>query len=131
VTEGAVLLHRSAGAPSVRIDDADPDELDPADAQIRRAFAARERLARLKPKQLRDRTLTAAPSLRADIELAPGRPARATVHLDEGTHPVLDATPEAAEDVIALDGGGRVGRETVGLARELLELGALEFAEPE
>jgi len=130
VTEGAVLLHRGgAKHPSVRLDAVDPEELDPADEQIRRAFASRARLRKLKPKQLREATLRAAPALRAEIELAPGREPRASVRLDEGTHPVLDTTPGAAEDVVALDGGGRIGRDHVALARELLELGALEFAD--
>jgi methylase of polypeptide subunit release factors len=127
VTEGAVLLHRAAGEPTIRVDDVDPDDLDVADEQIRRAFGARARLAGLADDALGEETLRAVASLRADIELAPGRAARAVVHLEEGTHPELDASPREAEAVISLDGGGRIGAEGVELARELLELGALEF----
>ncbi|MHB8643048.1 MAG: methyltransferase [Gaiellaceae bacterium] len=129
VTEGAVLLHRGSGSPTVRVDEVDPEELEVADAQIRRAFAARAQLASIGGADLAERRFTVVPSLRAQIELAPGRAPTASLHLDEGTHPVLDAPPRAAEAVIALDGGGRIDRANAVLARELLELGALEFAD--
>ena len=44
MTEGAILLHRRDGNNTSRIDEVDEDQLDPADAQIRRAFAARAAL---------------------------------------------------------------------------------------
>ncbi len=128
VTEGAVILYRGAADPAVRIDEVDPDELEVADEQIRRAFGARARLAALRDGELRRQTLRAVASLRAEIELAPDREPHAVVRLDEGTHPALDASPRAAEQVVGLDGGGRIGREAAELARELLEVGALEFA---
>src|SRR5712691_4238107 len=48
VSEGAVLLHRRAGArPTSRVDSLDEEALDDADEQIQRAFEARARLSEL------------------------------------------------------------------------------------
>ena len=137
VHEGAVLLHRRSGrAHTVRLDEVDPDDIEPADAQIRRAFAARARLAELRRgADLAGAVLAPVPALRVEHELAPRAKLRARVRLDEGTFPEVDAPPDVADLFVALD--GRPLRElvprtvperrVVTLARELLELGALRF----
>jgi len=154
VSEGAILLHRRPGAKyTVRIDEVDEDELDPADAQIRRAFAAREQLAELRRNaDLLERRVAPARALRLEHELAAGGGApvlrRTLVRLDEGTNPVLESDPRAAEVIGSLNGAGtlasavdavarahrlsrddteKLRRRSVKLAHELLELGALRF----
>ena len=154
VSEGAILLHRRPGAKyTVRIDEVDEDELDPADAQIRRAFAAREQLAELRRRaDLLERRVAPARALRLEHELAAGGGApvlrRTLVRLDEGTNPVLESDPRAAEVIGSLNGAGtlasavdavarghglsrdeteKLRRRTLRLAHELLELGALRF----
>jgi methylase of polypeptide subunit release factors len=154
VSEGAILLHRRPGSRhTVRVDEVDEDELDPADAQIRRAFAARARLAELgRTADLLEQRVAPAPSLRLEHELAAGGGVpvlkRAVVRLDEGTNPALESEPRAAEVIGSLNGTGTLGsavaavarahrlprdeteklrRRSLRLARELLELGALRF----
>ena len=127
VTEGAVLLHRRAGRTTVRIDEVDEDELEPADAQIRRAFASRARLDGADPLDAR---LAPADGLRVEEELKSGQIVGARVVLEEGTWPELTASVDAAEMVAALDGQRRLRElspspDAVSLCRELLEVGAL------
>lgn len=134
VSEGAFLLHRVAGRATVRIDDVDSDSLETAGDQIRRAFAARRRLAALRRRSdLLDARLAPATPLQVERNLRRG--GRATVVLTEGTQHAVATTPEAAEAVSRLDGKTPLRalvedgtqRGTLTLARELLELGALRF----
>ncbi len=129
VTEGAVILHRRDGRTSIRIDEVDEDELEPADAQIRRAFAARARLDGTNPL---DALLAPVDALRIETRLRRGHVVGAHVVLEEGTWPEVDVSAGAAEVIAALD-GRRTLRElsaspdAVKLCRELLELGALKL----
>jgi methylase of polypeptide subunit release factors len=129
VTEGAVILHRRAGANTTRIDEVDEDELDAADAQIRRAFEAR---AALDGRDLLDERLAAADALRIETELSRGKATAARVILEEGIWTELDVSSEAARVIGALD-GHRTLRElsappdAVAACRDLLEVGALEL----
>jgi methylase of polypeptide subunit release factors len=123
VTEGAILLHRREGNNTARIDELDEDDLDPADHQIRRAFAAR---AALDGNDLLDALLAPAETLRVE------RRARGTrVTLDEGIRPELDVSRDTAALLAKLN--GRPLRElepsddAVDACRDLLELGALEL----
>ena len=152
VHEGAVLLRRrSGGRNTVRVDAVDGDEADVADVQIRRAFAARARLAELRRAAgLLDVRLAPASAVRVEHELRArgGQPqiAKAWVRLDEGTYPVVAAPPSACEVVLSLNGDATLGqvidrvaarlelsrgdadklrRSGLRVARELLELGAL------
>jgi methylase of polypeptide subunit release factors len=154
VSEGAVLLHRREGARgSVRVDDVDEDELDAAGRQVRRAFAARARLDALgNDDELLDTRPAPVSCLRLERELAlrPGGIVLDAVrlHLDEGTHPVLEPSDAAADVVAALDGStslraairavgerrgfdergaGRLRREAIQVVRDLLEVGALRW----
>jgi methylase of polypeptide subunit release factors len=129
VTEGAVIFHRRDGRNTVRIDEIDEDELEPADSQIRRAFAAR---AALDGHDLRDARLAPVAGLRVETVLGNGRVKAGRVVLEEGTWPEIDVTPDAARIVAELD-GRRTLRElsappsAVTACRELLEVGALEL----
>jgi len=154
VSEGAVLLHRRPGTGhSARVDAIDDDALDHAGDQIRRAFAARARLAHLaKPAELLEARLALGAPVRLERELEPGggRPGVtvAEVELSEGTNPTVAASTHALDVVAALDGATRLAdvvqgvadklglsekqaaelrEDSLGLMRELLELGALEF----
>jgi hypothetical protein len=123
VTEGAILLHRRAGNNTARIDEVDEDDLDTADHQIRRAFAAR---AALDGNDLLDALLSPAESLRVERR---ARGARAT--LDEGIRPELDVTRETAAVLAKLNGLPlrelEPSDDAVAACRDLLELGALEL----
>src|SRR5207302_170655 len=66
VGEGAILLHRGAGRPRLRVDEIDEDTLEPAGDQIRRAFANRERL---RGEELPDGRLSRAMPLRLEAEI--------------------------------------------------------------
>ncbi|MHB8468644.1 MAG: methyltransferase [Gaiellaceae bacterium] len=151
VTEGAILLHRRPdGRHSARVDDIDDDELDHAGAQIERAFEARELLAEIGDLGAARVSLDATLILERELEPRGARAeaVAATVELAEGTHPVLAASPRAAEVVEALDGDSSLGEvvnrcaarmglsesqtarlraEVLELVRELLELGALRL----
>jgi methylase of polypeptide subunit release factors len=129
LTEGAVLLHRRSGVNSIRIDEVDEDDLDFADKQIRRAFAAR---ATLDGRDIRDARLSPAASLHVETATRRGRPFRSRVVLEEGTRPEVGASSRAAAIVGALDGRRTLRelaapREAVTLCRELVELGALRL----
>ncbi|MDX6513916.1 MAG: hypothetical protein QOE36_3420 [Gaiellaceae bacterium] len=154
VSEGAVVLHRrQGGRATTRIDVVEDEELEVASAQLRRAFAARARLAELgRASDLLDLRLAPVDAVRVEQELVPraGGAVVEAVHvrLDEGTHPSVDASARAAEVVGALGGeailretigavarrleltdsqAGRLRREALELCSELLELGALRI----
>jgi hypothetical protein len=122
VTEGAILLHRRDGHNTARIDEVDEDQLDAADHQIRRAFAAR---ATLDGHDVLDAQLEPVETLRVE-KLS----RRARVTLEEGIWSELDVSLGAAALLGKLD--GRPLRElrptdaAVASCRELLELGAFE-----
>jgi methylase of polypeptide subunit release factors len=131
VTEGAVILHRRPGGNTTRIDEVDEDELEAADAQIRRAFATR---AQLDGTEMLDALLAPVDALRVETQRRQGLSTGARVVLEEGTWPVLDVSARAAEIVAALDGRRTLRElsappEAVVLCRELLELGALQLLE--
>ncbi len=129
VTEGAVILHRREGRTTIRIDEIDEDELDEADAQIRRAFGSR---AVLDGRNLLDARVAPVAALRVETLLRRGKVTGAHVTLEEGTWPELEVSPAAAEAIGALDGSRTLRelsatRDAVVACRELLELGALEL----
>ena len=142
ISEGAILLHRRDGGPNtVRIDQVDEDDLEPAGEQIQRAFAARARLAEFRrSRELLDAKLAVGAPLRLEREIRPGRGGdrnvRASLELDEGTHPIVDGPLAALEAIASLDGARALAdvastpqlqRTVLPIARELLELGALSF----
>jgi methylase of polypeptide subunit release factors len=147
VTEGAVILHRRSGTRSrARVDELDEDDLEDAGDQVRRAFAARARLAELgKQADLLDARLARAATLELERDIEPRRGARATayIHLADGTRSTVAVAPAVLDVVAALDGtrtlrdvirrakGGdeaSLRRHALKASRELLELGALKFA---
>jgi methylase of polypeptide subunit release factors len=144
VTEGAVLLHKRSGSGyTSRADDVDEEELGVADAQIRRAFAARARLAELeRPDDLFAARLVPAATLELESELVPGRGVtQARVHMPEGMQPTVETSPQVASLIPSLDGrltlddavraagdSPKLRQDALELATELLELGALRFA---
>jgi methylase of polypeptide subunit release factors len=125
VSEGAALLHKRQGPVSVRVDELDEDEIEIADAQIRRAFA--NRAAGLSGRALLRARLALAPRARVEHERRRGRVVGARVVLDEGTNPSVDLPPRVADAVAALDGGSvrRLQPGDARYLRELLELGIL------
>ena len=116
IVEGAVLLRRVDGDPSVRVDEVDPDELEAAGAQIRRAFAGR----RLTDDELLGARLVRGTSV--EESLRGGRPSGAHVVLEDGTRPVVAVSPTLAR---SLSAGRRARREDLVELRELAELGML------
>jgi methylase of polypeptide subunit release factors len=143
ISEGAILLHRrDDGSQTIRVDQVDEDDIEPASDQIQRAFAARARLTELRPRsELLDARLAVAAPLRLEREITPGRGRdrnpRAWLELDEGTHAVVDGPLAALELIGSLDGTRSLGelastpelqRAVLPIARELLELGALSFS---
>ncbi len=123
VTEGAILLHRRDGNNTSRIDEVDEEQLDPADAQIRRAFAAR---AALNGYDMLDAKLEPVETLRVKKR---SRSARVT--LEEGIWSQLDVPLGVAALLKKLDGRPlrelRPNDAAVAACRELLELGAFEL----
>jgi methylase of polypeptide subunit release factors len=150
VTEGAIVLHhrRSGKANTVRVDELDEDDLEDAGDQVRRAFAARARLAELgKQADLLNERLSVASPLDLEREVRPSRRGRAGdayIHLAAGTASTLAVAPAVLEVVAALDGTRELGdviraagkrgeqdtlrRQALAACKHLLELGALEFA---
>jgi SAM-dependent methyltransferase len=145
VSEGAYLMHRRPGRRhSARVDGIDDEGLDAAGGQVRRAFASRERLASFKKADdLLGERLALAMKIQVERELAPRRTGNAVsaagIQLLEGTNSFIEAPHGAIEIVESLDGSASlrkvlrsappsVRRDTVRLARDLLELGALKFA---
>jgi SAM-dependent methyltransferase len=147
VSEGAILLHKRPGKRhTARVDEIDAEDVSLASGQIERAFAARAKLA--EGVDLLGQRVSVAATLILEHEVEPrGRRAEAiaaTVELAEGTHPVLESSPAAADVIAALDGertlaesfrratnglsegkAAKLRREVVELVEELLELGAL------
>ena len=129
VAEGAILLHRGERDRSIRVDEIDEETLEPAAAQVRRAFENRERLTGLGREHLLAARLARALPLRLEREL--GR-SGAELVLGGGTGSAVPATAAAAALVERLDGKTSLRRlrpdgRGVSLVRELLELGALRF----
>jgi methylase of polypeptide subunit release factors len=156
ISEGALLLHKRTGGGEARVDPIEPDEVEEADEQIRRAFAMRARLAQLETDdELLDLPLSLELACRLERELEPevGAPAvvEARIQLTEGTSSELDVSPGVLDVVASLDGRGQLRdvidgvadrlalsasersqleRDALEAARELLELGALELILP-
>jgi hypothetical protein len=148
-------LHKRPGAGDVRVDAIAEDDLDDASDQIQRAFAARARLSSLE----RERDLLHEHlALRIDLSLEQELEAdddgiaiaEARIQLREGTSSVVDVAPDVLDVVASLDGrqplgdvirtvadrrdlsangSARLERDSVAAARDLLELGALVFAD--
>ena len=153
ISEGAVLLHKRQGGGQARVDSVEEDDLEVADEQIRRSFAARERLSTLDgDRELLGERLLLGMALSLEQELEPDDdlPAivEARIRLCEGTSSVIDVIPAVLDVVSSLDGRMRL-EEVIGTvadrlglsageraqlehdavegARELLELGALDL----
>ncbi|HUJ92571.1 MAG TPA: hypothetical protein VLW05_07710, partial [Gaiellaceae bacterium] len=108
----------------------DSEELEPAGAQVRRAFANRARLAGMRRDELPRARLARAMPLRWERDLGRGR---GLLLVDAGTNARLTASDASIRVVERLDGAttlARLGadRAALALCRELLELGALRFA---
>jgi hypothetical protein len=117
----------------VRADSVEEDEVEVADEQIQRAFAARARLDHIDLLQAR---LGHPDELVVEEE---------TVVLEGGTQPVVEASSLATDVLVELDGAmtlaevidlvaentgasrAELQSEVVGPVRELLELGALRL----
>jgi methylase of polypeptide subunit release factors len=153
VSEGAILLHKRPGGGTARIDSIDEDDVDDADEQIQRAFAARARVASLNGQDdLRAQHLSLEMAFWMEQEVEPldGRASivESRVQLSEGTNSTVDVEPGVLDVIASLDGRtaldeviGRVAdrlalskgdrsrleRNAVGAVRELLELGALSL----
>jgi methylase of polypeptide subunit release factors len=149
ISEGGVVMHRRAGTRHlVRADPVDEDELEFASEQIERVFAAFAALAEDGDAVL-DRRLRLVEDVRFDQELDyTGAVTSTVLVLDEGTCPDFELELDTADVLIELGEGttldlavSRVAkreelseRATVALrhdvrrvARELLEVGALEL----
>src|SRR5438067_6331546 len=95
ISEGAVLLHKRPGGGDARVDSIEADDVDVADEQIQRAFAARARLAQLDGQgELLDQHLSLEMAFWIEQELEPqhGRASivDARIQLSEGTNAVLE-----------------------------------------
>ena len=155
VSEGTVVLHRRGGKRrTVRIDSIEPDMLGDAAEQVTRAFAARERLSRMKRRdEVLQARLRLATKLRCEQDVDTRRYERARVPavvvLAEGTNSTVKTTSGAVEVIRELDGtvtmetavrtvahdrrldaaeSSKLRRDALRVARELLELGAVTFA---
>jgi methylase of polypeptide subunit release factors len=154
VSEGAVLLHKRPGGGETRVDSIDEEDVDDADEQIQRAFAARERLAQLgNEDELLDHRLSLEMAFWMEQELEPTNGGativESRIQLSEGTNLAVDVEPSVLDVVASLDGrtplaqvvrtvGDRLGLDRGGLSRlerdavrathELLELGVLGLA---
>jgi methylase of polypeptide subunit release factors len=154
VSEGAVLLHRRPGTgQTTRVDPIDEDDLDDADEQIQRAFAARARLSELPSRdELLEARLSLEMAFWMEQELEPQDGGAAVVdariQLSEGTNSAVEVQPSVLDVVASLDGRAqlreviRIVADRLGLSRsetsqlerealrvtfELLELGALRL----
>jgi methylase of polypeptide subunit release factors len=151
ISEGAVLLHKRPGGGEARVDSIDADDVDVADEQVQRAFAARARLSELHGHdELLEQRLSVEMAFWMEQELEPG-PGRSSIvdarlRLSEGTSSVIDVERGVLDVVASLDGRtplgdvirtvadrlglssnelSRLERDAVRATRELLELGAL------
>jgi methylase of polypeptide subunit release factors len=154
VSEGAVLLHRRPGSgPTTRLDSIDEDDVEDADDQIQRAFAARARLSELlSHDELLEARLSLEMAFWMEQELEPqdggAAVVEARIQLSEGTNSAVDVEPRVLDVVASLDGRARLGevirtvadrlrlsksetarleREALRVTHELLELGALRL----
>jgi methylase of polypeptide subunit release factors len=151
ISEGAVLLHKRPGGGEARVDTIDADEVEVADEQIQRAFAARAQLAELDGRgELLERRLSLEMAFWLEQELEPqnGRAAivESRIQLSEGTNSAVDVESNVLDVVASLDGrtalgdvirtvADRLGLSRSGMSRlerdalratqELLELGVL------
>jgi methylase of polypeptide subunit release factors len=151
VSEGAVLLHQRPGGGEARVDSIDEEDVDDADEQIQRAFAARTRLAQLgAEEELLDQRLSLEMAFWMEQELEPRNGGAeivdSRIQLSEGTNSAVDVEPSVLDVVASFDGraplaqvvrtvGDRLGLDQGGLSRlerdavratqELLELGVL------
>jgi len=151
ISEGAVLLHKRPGGGEARVDTVDADEVEVADEQIQRAFAARAQLAELDGRgELLERRLSLEMAFWLEQELEPqnGRAAivESRIQLSEGTSSAVDVESNVLDVVASLDGrtalgdvirtvADRLGLSRSGVSRlerdalratqELLELGVL------
>jgi methylase of polypeptide subunit release factors len=131
ITEGAVLLHRRTGDEHVlRIDSADPDDVERAGPQIERAFASHARLAELGGREaLLDARIELAQKVRVDVIQEPGADEPETrLVLEEGTHVEYELDPDVAEVVRVLNGQRTLGRAIDRVVR-IFELNRREAAE--
>ena len=149
ITEGGVVMHkRDAAHHFVRADAVDEDELEFASDQLERVFHAFAELAEHGDHVL-DRRLRLAEEVRFDQELdRTGAVTSTVLVLDEGTCPDVELELDVAEVLTGLDGATALDRavervarrndlsrreadelraDTYRIARELLELGALEL----
>jgi methylase of polypeptide subunit release factors len=153
VSEGVVVLRRAdGGAPTVRVDPVDADDVEEASEQVIRAFDARRRLRGLAGSALLDARVSPAVAIRLAKELEPddggSEIVESRIELVEGTKHVLEASSDVLEVLTALDAQTALGeviaqtaealdlgledttrlrREGARLTRELLELGALDL----
>jgi len=148
ITEGAVVMHRRAGEHHiVRADSVDEDELEFASDQIERVFAALAALAEDGDAVL-DRRLRLADEARFEQDLdRTGAVTSTVLVLDEGTCPDVEVDVDTADVLAELDGttleeavaavarredlsrreADELRRDVERVARDLLELGVLEF----
>lgn len=153
VSEGVVILRREdVGAATVRVDPVDADDVEEASDQVLRAFEARKRLRGVSRDALLDARLSPAVAVRLEQELEPDDGGtdvvESRVGLAEGTKHALETSSTGLDIVASLDGRAslreviaetadelglsqqettQLRRETLRLARELLELGGLEL----
>jgi len=151
ISEGAVLLHKRSGGGEARVDTIDADEVEVADEQIQRAFAARAQLAELDGRgELLERRLSLEMAFWLEQELEPqnGRAVivESRIQLSEGTSSAVDVESNVLDVVASLDGRTALGdvirtvADRLGLSRnemsrlerdalrathELLDLGVL------
>jgi methylase of polypeptide subunit release factors len=150
ISEGAVLLHRRPGGGEARVDSIEADDVDVADEQIQRAFAARARLAELDGRELLEQRLSVEMAFWLEQELEPrkggGAIVDARIQLSEGTNSAVEVEPGVLDVVASLDGRtplgdvirtvadrlglsqdelSRLERDAVEATEDLLELGAL------
>jgi methylase of polypeptide subunit release factors len=150
ISEGAVLLHSRPGGGEARVDSIEADDVDVADEQIQRAFAARARLAELDGRALLEQRLSVEMAFWLEQELEPrkggGAIVDARIQLSEGTNSAVEVEPGVLDVVASLDGRtplgdvirtvadrlglsrnevSRLERDALRAAQELLELGVL------
>ena len=155
VVEGAVILRRRSAASNwVRSDTAPPETPEPASEHIRRVFAANDRLAELDDGGLLAARLELAPPHRieASFSARAGRrvPETTRIRLLDGLRFAAEIDPHTAELLVRLDGERTLqaallsltqeaglnqaevemfSRQAAAIAREMLGLGFLVFAE--